>query len=238
VSTALRTLAVIAARGGSKGIPGKNLMELCGKPLLAWSVLQARDARGITEVAVSSDSAEILAVAERFGAVGVCRPEALADDTATSESAWLHALDAREAATGPFDRVVALQATSPIRESADIEGACAQFESDALDSLLTVCEVEDFFNWKLDAAGHGESINYDWRNRRRRQEIEKRYLENGSFYVFTPRLLRETNNRLGGRIGLYVMDRHKMFQIDRREDVELCRAILTGYGYDREHRSA
>jgi N-acylneuraminate cytidylyltransferase len=233
-----RTLAVIAARGGSKGIPGKNLMELCGKPLIAWTILQARGARGVTEVAVSSDSPQILEVAGKFGAVGVPRPAEIAGDTATSESAWLHALDAREAASGAFDRVVALQATSPIRESSDIDAACEQYEREKLDSLLTVCEVEDFFNWKLDAQGQGESINYDWRNRRRRQEIEKRYLENGSFYVFAPKLLRTTNNRLGGRIGLFVMDRHKMFQIDRREDVELCRAILMGYGYDRDRQTA
>lgn len=236
--SAPRTLAVIAARGGSKGIPGKNLMELCGKPLIAWTILQARGARQVTEVAVSSDSPQILEVAREFGAVGVPRPADIAGDTATSESAWVHALDARETATGSFDRVVALQATSPIRESADIDAACEQYERDQLDSLLTVCEVEDFFNWKLDAQGRGESINYDWRNRRRRQEIEKRYLENGSFYVFPPKLLRDTNNRLGGRIGLFVMDRHKMFQIDRREDVDLCRAILTGYGYDRERKTA
>jgi CMP-N,N'-diacetyllegionaminic acid synthase len=233
-----RTIALIAARGGSKGIPGKNLMELCGKPLLAWSVLQARGSTAVDEVVVSSDSAEILSVAERFGAVGVPRPADISGDTASSESAWLHALDAREKAVGPFERVVALQATSPIRESADIDAACAQYERDGLDSLLTVCEVEDFFNWRMTPEGTGDSINYDWRNRRRRQEIEKRYLENGSFYVFTPRQLRETNNRLGGRIGLFLMDRHKMFQIDRREDIDLCRAIITGYGYDRERDRA
>ena len=226
-----KTLAVIAARGGSKGIPHKNLLELCGKPLIAWSVLQAAGAPGVTEVAVSSDSEAILEAAERCGAVGVMRPADISGDTASSESAWLHALDARERAVGAFDRVVALQATSPIRESADIEGALAQFERDRLDSLLAVCEVEDFFNWKIGADGCGESVNYDWRNRRRRQDIEKRYLENGSFYVFPPRLLRDTGNRLGGRIGLYLMERHKMFQIDRPEDIALCKAILTGYGY-------
>ena len=76
-----------------------------------------------------------------------------------------------------------------------------------------------------------EAINYDFRNRRMRQQIEKRYLENGSFYVFVPRLLREENNRLGGRIGLHLMERHKMFQIDRPEDVKLCAAIMRSYGY-------
>jgi len=132
-----RTLAVIAARGGSKGIPNKNLIELCGKPLLAWSIEQALAAPEITEVAVSSDSDVILDVAEKFGAVGVRRPTEIAGDTATSESAWLHALDAREAATSPFDRVVALQATSPVRESSDLSGGIALYET-GFDSILSV----------------------------------------------------------------------------------------------------
>lgn len=227
----MRTLAVIAARGGSKGIPNKNLLNLCGKPLLAWSIEQARAAPEITEVAVSSDSDAILKVAEEFGAIGVRRPDEIAGDMATSESAWLHALDAREAATAPFERVVALQATSPIREGRDLSEALALYSNDGFDSILSVCEVEDFFNWRLLPNGSADAVNYDWRNRRRRQEIEKRYLENGSFYVFPPKMLRETANRLGGRIGVYVMDRHKMFQIDRQEEVQLCAAIMKGYGY-------
>lgn len=226
-----RVLAVVAARGGSKGIPDKNLVDLCGKPLLAWTVLQAKASAHVTEVAVSSDSARILAAAEACGAVGVRRPDEISGDTATSESAWLHALEAREQAAARFDLVLALQATSPIRETGDIDAALEQYERDRLDSLLTVCEVEDFFNWRLQSDGQAESVNYDWRERRRRQEIEKRYLENGSFYLFKPAQLRQTHNRLGGRIGLFVMARHKMFQIDRSEDVALCRAILQGYGY-------
>jgi N-acylneuraminate cytidylyltransferase len=226
-----RTLAVIAARGGSKGIPRKNLIDICGKPLLAWSILQAKGASCVTEVAVSSDSDEILSVAESYGAVGVRRPEDISGDTAGSESAWIHALDAREKATGAFDRVIALQATSPIREAADLDGAMAQYERDGNDTLLSVCEIEDFFNWRKDASGNGESVNYDWRNRRRRQEIEKRYLENGSFYICTPKILRETNNRLGGSIGLFLMERQKMFQIDRLEEIRICEVIMRGYGY-------
>jgi N-acylneuraminate cytidylyltransferase len=225
-----RTLAVIAARGGSKGIPNKNLIDLCGKPLLAWTVTQAATARGVDVVAVSSDSDPILAAAEAAGAVGVRRPAEISGDLASSESAWLHALDALDAWLGPFERVVALQATSPIREAGDIEGALETFEREGLDSLLSVCEVEDYFNWRIGANGP-EPINYDYHNRRMRQQIEKRYLENGSFYVLIPSLLREKQNRLGGRIGMHLMERHKMFQIDRPEDVKLCAAIMRSYGY-------
>jgi CMP-N,N'-diacetyllegionaminic acid synthase len=225
-----RTLAVIAARGGSKGIPFKNLLDICGKPLIAWTVMQAAAARGVDVVAVSSDSDNILAAAEAAGAVGVRRPDAISGDLDSSESAWLHALDSLDGKLGPFERIVALQATSPIRESADIEQALQTFERDKLDSLLSVCEVEDYFNWRIGARGP-EAINYDFRNRRMRQQIEKRYLENGSFYVFIPSLLREQKNRLGGKIGFHVMERHKMFQIDRTEDVKLCAAIMQSYGY-------
>jgi CMP-N,N'-diacetyllegionaminic acid synthase len=225
-----RTLAVIAARGGSKGIPNKNLIDLCGKPLIAWTVMQAAAARGVDVVAVSSDSDNILAAAEAAGAVGVKRPEEISGDLASSESAWLHALDALDPKLGPFTRIVALQATSPIREASDIEGALDAFDRQQLDSLLSVCEVEDYFNWRVGDNGP-EAINYDYRNRRMRQQIEKRYLENGSFYVFIPSLLREQQNRLGGRIGMHLMERHKMFQIDRAEDIKLCSAIMRSYGY-------
>lgn len=227
---ARKTLAVIAARGGSKGIPHKNLLDLCGKPLIAWTVEQARAASGVDVVAVSSDSDNILAAAEAAGAVGVRRPDDISGDLASSESAWLHALDATEASMGRFERIVALQATSPIREPGDIENALATFDRDRLDSLLSVCEVEDYFNWRIGTSGP-EPINYDYRNRRMRQQIEKRYLENGSFYVLIPSLLREQSNRLGGKIGFHVMERHKMFQIDRPEDVKLCAAIMRSYGY-------
>jgi N-acylneuraminate cytidylyltransferase len=225
-----KTLAVIAARGGSKGIPHKNLLDLCGKPLIAWTVEQARAARGVDVVAVSSDSDQILAAAEAAGAVGVRRPGDISGDLASSESAWLHALDAIDERMGRFERIVALQATSPIREPGDLEQALDIFDGEHLDSLLSVCEVEDYFNWRIGASGP-EPINYDYRNRRMRQQIEKRYLENGSFYVLIPSLLREQNNRLGGKIGFHVMERHKMFQIDRPEDVKLCAAIMRSYGY-------
>jgi CMP-N,N'-diacetyllegionaminic acid synthase len=225
-----RTLAVVAARGGSKGIPHKNLIDLCGKPLIAWTVLQAAAAHGVDVVAVSSDSDAILAAAEAAGAVGVRRPDDISGDLASSEAAWLHALEHVDGKLGPFERIVALQATSPIREASDIDHALDAFEQQKLDSLLSVCEVEDYFNWQIGKDGP-EPINYDYHDRRMRQQIEKRYLENGSFYVFIPSLLRKTKNRLGGRIGMHVMERHKMFQIDRPEDIRLCAAIMSSYGY-------
>jgi N-acylneuraminate cytidylyltransferase len=226
-----KVIAIIPARGGSKGIPGKNLKLVCGKPLLAWSILHARSANLVDSVWVSSDSDEILAVAAEYGAHPVRRPENLSGDTATSESAWQHALDYVEASGVDVELVIGMQPTSPIRASADLDVAVAQMRSDALDSLLTVAEVEDFFTWRVGVDGP-ESINYDYRSRQRRQQIEKRYLENGSFYIFKPSIIRTLGNRLGGKIGMHVMERYKMFQIDNPEDILLCESIMRGYRLD------
>lgn len=227
------TVAIIPARGGSKGIPRKNVIDVAGKPLIAWSILQAAAAFEIDSVWVTSDDDEILAVAESYGARPIRRPAEISGDRATSESAWLHALDVIEAQGVPVDLVVAMQATSPLREASDLDGGVRALREKGYDSLLSVAEVEDFFMWRVAADGNAESVNYDYRDRKRRQQIEKRYLENGSFYVFRPEQLRRDNNRLGGRIGLFTMARHKMFQIDNPEDVELCAAIIRGFGMDR-----
>ena len=224
--------AIIPARAGSKGIPGKNLVPFCGQSLLAWSIEQAKRASGVHSVWVSSDGEEILALAAARGARAIRRPDAIAGDSATSESAWLHALEAIEAQGVSVDLVVAMQATSPLREPRDISSALERMRRDDLDSLLSVVEIEDFFMWRLDEDRQPQSVNYDYRNRQRRQAIQKRYLENGSFYIFKPNILRTHNNRLGGRMGLHVMEKHKLFQIDTVQDVALCETIMRGYGLD------
>jgi CMP-N,N'-diacetyllegionaminic acid synthase len=229
-SRPLSVVAIIPARGGSRAIPKKNLMPICGKPLIAWSIAQARAASSIDQVYVTSDSEEILEAAASFGARPILRPAALATDQASSESAWLHAVDQIEKSGTSIRLVVAMQATSPVRESSDLDGAIKQFWRDGLDSLLSCCEVEDFFMWRLLADGQAASTNHDFTQRAPRQTIEKRYLENGSFYLFAPELLRKAGNRLGGRIGLFVMARHKLFQIDNPEDARLCEVIMRGYG--------
>lgn len=232
-ATASSVVAIIPARGGSKGIPRKNLIEICGKPLLAWSILQAREATSIDSVWVTSDDDEILSVAEAHGARPIRRPPEISGDTASSEAAWLHALDEIEAHGNRVELVVAMQATSPLREASDLDGGVRALREENYDSLLSVGEIEDFFMWRLGNDGLADSVNYDYRNRKRRQMIEKRYLENGSFYVFRPDILRREQNRLGGRIGMFVMSRYKMFQIDNPEDLDLCAALMHGFGLDR-----
>jgi len=231
----MRISSIILARGGSKGIPKKNLIDFCGKPLLAWTILQSLATDEVSDVWVSSDSQEILDVAVQYGANPIKRPDDISGDTESSESAWLHAIDFIESLenSDDVDYVLAPQVTSPLRGRLDFSESIKQLLVDKSDTLLSVAEIEDFFIWKKDAENNPESVNYNYHDRKPRQQIENRYLENGSFYIFSPSFLRENINRLGGKISLYVMDRYKMFQIDNQEDVELSSVIMKGYGLDK-----
>ena len=214
--------AVILARGGSKGIPKKNIMDFAGRPLLAWSILQALDSGVADAVYVSSDSDEILNVAVRYGAVAIQRPDELSMDTTTSEAALLHALDQihRERGTDP-ERIIFLQATSPLRESSDIAGAMHAFDDQRIDSLFSDAVLDDFCAW-AEEDGTLKGKTFDPWNRGRRQDRKPFYLENGSIYIFKSSLLRNTGNRLGGKIGRYSMPFWKSYEIDTLENVELC----------------
>ena len=218
----MEIICIIPARGGSKGIPGKNIIDFCGKPLLAWSILQAQQAKSVNAVYVTSDHEAILRVTEDFGAIPIRRPDELSTDAATSESALLHALDhiERERATN-IDLVVFLQATSPLREPEDIDGAVQRLINEKADSLLSTGRLELYFIWHETDNGF-MSLNYDYTRRQRRQDLKPQYVESGSIYVFKPHILRSMNNRLGGRITNYEMDFWKTWEIDSLEDKALC----------------
>jgi N-acylneuraminate cytidylyltransferase len=225
----MKIVAIILAREGSKGIPEKNIINFCGKPLLAWTIEQCRDG-GVDEIYVSSDSHKILEIGEGYGAVSISRPEDISGDSASSESGWLHALDIIECESGKVDWILAPQITSPIRNSSDISKAIKVAETGLYDSIFSVMEIEDFFMWETEGPEGPKSINYDYKNRQMRQLIKKRFIENGSFYLFKTKVLREEVNRLGGKIYPFIMEKHKMFQIDNYEDLKLAKIIMLGYG--------
>lgn len=225
----LSTVAIILARGGSKGIPKKNLYDFCGKPLLAWTIENCLRA-GIKQVYVSSDSLEILDVAQQYGATKIHRPANLAEDSASSESGWLHALDEIEKLGKSVGWILGPQVTSPLREPADVESMLKLADEGCFDSILSVAEFEDIFIWKHNAAGIAESVTYDYKTRLRRQELGKSFVENGSLYLFRSDLLRREKNRLGGRIGMSVMEKYKMFQVDSVLDLEMCEVLMNAYG--------
>jgi CMP-N,N'-diacetyllegionaminic acid synthase len=231
----MNIVAIIIARGGSKGIPKKNIIDFCGKPLIAWTITQCLNSKKITSVWVSSDSEDILKISRKYGANIIKRPASISGDIEPSESAWLHAVNYIEKQTEEkIDYVLAPQVTSPLRESVDFTKAIKKIVYEKSDSLLSVSKVEDFFMWKKNDKNIPISINYDYQKRKPRQHISDSYLENGSFYIFKSEMLKEKYNRLGGKITLFEMERYKMFQIDNYEDIELSAVIMKGFGLDAE----
>lgn len=227
-----KTVAIIPARGGSKGIPRKNIIPFCGKPLLAWSILQAKGAEEVDEVYVSTDDAAIAKVAREYGAQVIQRPAAISGDTASSEAALAHALSAIDPAGTTVSLVIFLQATSPVRESSDIDKAVRKIRAEKADSLFSGPTLRDFGIWGY-ADGQLKSITYDYTQRGRRQNAPLQHLENGSIYCLTPRTLLRFNNRLGGKIVISDMELWKSFEIDEPPDIALCELIFKAKGLDK-----
>lgn len=227
----LNIACIIPARGGSKGIPKKNILDIAGKPLIAWSIEQAIKSKYLNKnVFISSDSDEILTIAKSYGAQQIKRPHDISGDKASSESALFHAITEIEKKLNKIDFIVFLQATSPLRESKDIDNAIETFIEKDLDSLFSASELEDFFIWTYDEKQNLKSLNYDYLNRKRRQDVPKQFVENGSIYIFKPQILFDYNNRLGGKIGMSIMDNWKIHEIDNLEDKELCEYYIKTKG--------
>ncbi|TVP61490.1 MAG: acylneuraminate cytidylyltransferase family protein [Nodularia sp. (in: Bacteria)] len=211
-------IAIIPARGGSKGVLGKNIRLLVDKPLIAHSIIDAQEAHLVDAIYVTTDDSEIVSVSRSYGAEVIQRPIELATDTASSESALLHALTEIEKTGINPELVVFLQCTSPLRTGSDIDRAIEQLRSENADSLLSVSPTHRFLWHQVN--GVTESINYDYRHRQRRQDMNPQYMENGSIYIFKPCVLKELHNRLGGKISLFIMNEEQSYEIDSLEDFQ------------------
>ncbi len=219
-------VAIIPARGGSKRIAHKNLATVAGRPLIAHTILRAKQAERVQEVYVSTEDEKIAEISQLYGAKVVWRPLDISTDEATSESALLHVLDNRiQNGLHDPDLVVFLQCTSPIRRPYDIDRAVDTLVLEKADSLFSACENNRLI-WKVED-GKPYSINYNYHKRQREQDMKMQYRENGSIYVFRPEILRRQRNRLGGKIAIYEMDYWSSFQIDTPEHIELVEWILT-----------
>ncbi len=224
----MRILCVVPARGGSKGVRRKNLREVAGKPLVTWTVEQALAARPAMDVVVSTDDEEIAAVARAAGAlVPFLRPPELAQDTTPTEPVVRHAIAAARAADAAPDAVMLLQATSPVRLPRTIDRAIAQFTATGVDSLVGVVPQAPFL-W---TGGEQPAAAYDVDARPRRQDLtpqDLRYRETGSLYLTRPWVYDELDNRIGGRVGLFVMDEVEGTDIDTELDLLVAERVLHG----------
>ena len=175
--------AIIPARGNSKGIKRKNLINFCNQPLIYWSIKQALESKLITNVVVTSDNPEILNFSEKCGAIAIKRPVKISGDKATSESALIHAI---KTINFEIDVLVFLQATSPLRSTNDIDDAIKKFLKDKSSSLFSGSKMNDFNIWSK-SKRNLKSINYNWKRRTIRQSKKNEiWCENGSIYVTRP----------------------------------------------------
>ncbi|WP_418958715.1 cytidylyltransferase domain-containing protein [Streptomyces tritici] len=220
-------LAVIPARGGSKGVPAKNLAEVGGVPLVARAVLACRGARLVTDVVVSTDDADIAAAARAAGAEAVHRPASLASDASSSESAVLHAMDAFEATHGRrADVVLLVQCTSPFLTSEDVDGVTAEVLRGPADTALTTAPSHGFL-WRARSGdtGDAQGVNHDKAFRPRRQDREPEYLETGAAYAMDAEGFRRHGHRFFGRTAAVVTDPARVLEIDDPHDLARARAL-------------
>lgn len=225
----MNILSVIPARGGSKGIPKKNLKLLLNNPLIHYSIKASLASDYVTKTVVSSDSKEILSTAKDAGAETILRPDGLALDTSPTEPSMLHALDEVEKEGFHPDAIMLLQPTSPFRSTKDIDGAVKTFLENDADSLLSVTPSHSFI-WNA-PDGKATALNYDYKNRPRRQDRDPEFVENGSIYITKTDLFRKHKNRLCGKISLFVMEEYKKIEIDSETDFKFIEYIMNEHSF-------
>ncbi len=224
----MEVVCIIPARGGSKGVPRKNVLNLAGKPLLAHSIDTALRSEFVTRVVVSTDDVEIGTVAKHCGAEVVDRPPEISGDTASSEAALLHSLEHLRASEGYNpDIVVFLQCTSPLTLPEDIDGTVDALLNEHADSAHAVTPFH-YFLWKRTPRGDAVGINHDKRVRLLRQEQPPQFLEAGAIYVMKAREFERAGHRFFGKTAMYVMPLDRCFEIDEPADFTVAEALMLG----------
>tara|TARA_B100000674_G_C37695696_1_gene848116 strand:+ start:150 stop:851 length:702 start_codon:yes stop_codon:yes gene_type:complete len=224
-------LAVIPARGGSKGVPRKNLQNICGKPLIAYSIEAAKGVSRLTDIIVSTEDEEIAQVAVDHGAdVPFMRPAELAEDLTPTFPVIMHALEQMEAArAAEYDAVLLLQPTCPLRTAAHIDTAIDMLLSENCDSVVSVLEVSNTHPFRMKRLVGNRLINYidqGFEDMRPRQVLPKVYLRNGAIYLNRRQSLIGTQALVGDHCLGMVMDEEESVNIDGRLDLILAESMM------------
>ena len=202
------------------------------QPLIQWTFDQAKMSNKLDYIFVSTNDLNIIELAKKMNIKTIDRPDHLCDDQATSESALLHALEVIKDNDLIFpDIIIFLQVTSPLRLHYDIDNAINTFIENDADSLFSATRVSDLTIWEKENEIF-RSINFDYQNRLRRQDMNPTFIENGSIYIFKPDILKKYNNRLGGKITTYEMEFWQTWEIDSIHEIELIEYFIKKYKID------
>ena len=219
-------LAVIPARGQSKGLPGKHLLDAGGKPIIAWSIEAAHGSRYIDRVILSSEDEDIIAVARQWGCeVPFVRPASLASDESKVEDAVFHALDALQET---FEYVVLLQPTSPLRATEDIDRCLEVCREQAVPACVSVSVPRKSPYWMhwVDERGAMRRVLPEGDVISRRQDLPTVYAVNGAVYVAETEWFRQHGTFLQPETHAYVMPVERAIDLDERFDLVMLRAVL------------
>ena len=225
-------IAFIPARGGSKGLPGKNIKNLCGKPLIAWAIEGALKAECIDRVIVTTDDEEIAAVAREYGAeVPFMRPDYLASDTSSAIDVYLHAADyMRDVEGEDTSKFIVLLATCPLRRAEHIDAAYEEFVKAGATTLVSMKEADTPPSWyfKKNANGCVENAGFDAGNVvKNRQLNDVYYIPNGAIYILDYELLKNERTYYCDNTINYVMSSEDSVDIDHALDFEMARMIMS-----------
>ena len=218
-------LGVILARGGSKGVPRKNVRDLAGKPLVAWTIEAGRESKYLDRLILSSDDEEIMGVAEEYGCkVPFQRPSELAQDDSSSMEALLHALDQ----VPDYDYVVLLQPTSPLRVADDIDATIVRCHEDDTPVAVTVAETGKPPEWMYTITSDNRlrPVLDSEENVARRQDAEATYVLNGAVYVAESEWLKKEQTFLTTETAVHVMPEWRSVDVDKEFDLVLCETLV------------
>lgn len=225
-----RVLAVVTARGGSKGLPEKNIRPLLGKPLIEWTIAAGKAATSIDTLIVSTDDEKIAEIAKQAGArVPFARPAKLADDTASSIDVVLHAIDTLESMGEYYDIVILLEPTSPMRESSDIDEALKKLLSSDAKSIVSVCHAESqhpAFMYRLTQDSLLNPFSGKHPTNLRRQDIEPVYFLDGTLYASHIEVLRKEESFYHDNTLAFEVPKYKSFEVDDIYDFITIEALM------------
>lgn len=225
-------IALIPARGGSKGLPGKNIKPLQGKPLIAHTIEAALKSDSIERVIVTTDSEEIASIAKEYGAeVPFLRPEYLADDTSSAIDVYLHAVEYLKTEEHEMiDQFMVLLPTAPLRTSQNIDEAIELLKKQKAETLISMTEAETPISWYYEKTENGfvKNAGFDSGNSvKNRQANKNYYIPNGAIYILDYEMLKNDRTYYGAQTIAYIMNREESIDIDTQFDFDLVEYIMS-----------